>query len=162
MTKEITKAIILQQIQEKFGLRELESEIFRFSEMVIPIYDIGMHVKNWDLQRYREEITGNGSLHFITVPDNERWKMRRIIVVAEAGGTYNIAIIYIYHPSHSTDNNYIFYNTVAPIAAGTVTIFEFPQDIPVEEGDNIDINISGFSVGGYTSIHILREVETIR
>ena len=45
MTKEITKSFILQQIQDKFRLREFTAENFLFSETVIPIYNVENHLE---------------------------------------------------------------------------------------------------------------------
>ena len=85
MTKEITKAYILQQIQDKFKLRELEPEVFRFSEQVIPTYDVSQHLGNWVVLNATVSITSAASFVFFDVPETERWLLRSYLVIF--GGT---------------------------------------------------------------------------
>ena len=81
MTKEITKAFILQQIQDKFKLRDLTPEIFRFSEEVVPTYDIEQHLLHWEILSETKSITSSGSFTFFYVPSNERWLLRAYTVI---------------------------------------------------------------------------------
>ena len=162
MTKEITKANILQEIQDKFGLREWEATKFLFNETVMPIYDIDQHVRKWVCIRGRKPIAGNGAVSFFSVPPVERWHVRRLSVFHETGANFDIDQVFFYRGA--TECQYVFYDTTSPLTSGTVKIFEFPQDIPMEYGElaDIRINVSNFVGGGYVALHMLREVETIR
>ena len=76
MTKEITKSIILQEIQDKLKLREFEPDNFLFSETVIPTYNIEQHLLHWEVLVETVSITSATNFLFFTVPDNERWTLR--------------------------------------------------------------------------------------
>ena len=162
MTKEITKSIILQEMQDKFQLRDFESARFLFDETVIPTYDVGAHVKHWTVTRDRQVVSGNGALFFHVVPYDERWRVRKIDVYSETGGNFDIDQIFI--ATAGTEYQYLFFNTAAPIANGTVNMFNLPQDIAMQRSMlyTVYINVANFVAGGYVAIHMLREVETIR
>jgi hypothetical protein len=81
MTKEITKAYIVQQIEDKLKLRDLEPERFTFSERVIPVYNIEPHLSTWKVKYTTVNITSATSFKFFTVPQNERWTLRAYHVV---------------------------------------------------------------------------------
>jgi len=162
MTKEITKANIIQEIQNKFQLREFTPAQFLFDETVVPTYDMGQHVKAWDMSRGRVAVSANGTLIPYAVPETEQWRIRRLSLINETGGNFDVDQIFTYHPSVPTAITYVFYNTASPIGTGTVKIFEFPQDIPMSPGEHVMINISNYVGAGYVSVHMLKEVETIR
>ena len=161
MTKEITKVDIIQQIQDKFKLREFETSSFLFSEKVVPTYDIGQHVKQWALHRDRIEITGNGGAYFPDVPQTEQWRIRRITLIHETGANFDITQ-FAYYATGEISFDYLFYDTTTPIASGTVKIFQLPQDLILSHGMRFFITIANFVAGGYVAMHTLREVETLR
>ena len=97
MTKEITKAFILQQIQDKFKLRELAPETFRFSEEVLPVYNIEQHLLTWEVLEKTMSITGTGSFVFFAVPDNERWTLRSYYVTFLMTGAIKGTGLFIYN-----------------------------------------------------------------
>ena len=162
MTKEITKSIILQEIADKFALRDFEPEKFLFGEYVIPTYDIAPHVRNWVNTRHRIEVTGNGSYQILYVPATERYHVRRMSLLHETGANFDIDQVLIAGLSGSVQ--YLFYDTVAPITSGTVKIFEFIQDIPMQQGSlwEMMFNVSNFVTGGYVATHVLNEEEILR
>ena len=86
MTKEITKANILQEMQDKFKLREFESVKFLFEETVVPVYNIEQHLEKWEVDVKTVSITSASSFEFFEVPANERWKLRSYFVVYLATG----------------------------------------------------------------------------
>ena len=161
MSKEITKASILQEIQNKFKLRDFEPEKFLFSEMVTPTYDIGDHVKHWESERCREQITANGVTIMCTVPENERWRVRKIDVINEGGANFKINQVFFY--GSATKLQYLYFNN-AGIASGAVEFFPLEQDIFMEhdEMNTLQLNVIDFVAGGYVAVHVLKEVETIR
>ena len=76
MTKEITKSIILQEIQDKLKLREFAPANFLFDETVVPVYNIERHLEEWTTKEKTVSITAANSFIFYTVPQNERWHLR--------------------------------------------------------------------------------------
>ena len=88
MTKEITKAIILQQIQDKLKLRELTPERFAFSELVVPTYNIEPHLGEWEVIENTVSITSAASFTFFTVPQDEQWLLRSYVVVFGMTGAH--------------------------------------------------------------------------
>ena len=160
--KKITRASIIGELVDKFSLEEKEREEFLFGESVVPTYDIGQHVKKWTVVRDRIVVTGNGMLHLHTVPDNTRWRVRKLDVMNEAGGNFDIDQVFLF--KNSVAVQYLFYDTTAPLANATVNIFAFSQDITMEKGELVDVgfNISNYVAGGYVTIHMLREVEILR
>jgi len=160
--KRITRANIMGELVDKFSLEEHEREDFLFGEFVVPTYDVGAHVKHWVVERNRKTITGNGDNYVHSVPSNERWRMRRVVVINEAGGNFDIEQIYFY--ADAVAFQHIFYDTTTPIAAGTVNIFAFPQDVIMEKGgmSSMHFNVVNYVAGGYVSIHVLKEVEILR
>jgi len=96
MTKEITKAIILQQIQDKLKLRELEPGRFTFSEEVIPTYNIEPHIQEQISEIQTVSVTsGPTAYEFFEVPDDERWVLNRYNIVFMAAGAYKVTGMYI-------------------------------------------------------------------
>ena len=96
MTKEITKAFILQEIQDKFKLRELTPEKFVFSEMVIPTYDVGPHLTTWEIKKKTVSITAADAFTFFTVPENEQWLLRSYQVIYLATGAIKGSGLYLW------------------------------------------------------------------
>ena len=160
--KRITRANIMGELVDKFSLQEYEREDFLFGEFVVPIYDIGAHVRHWVPERFRVQVTGNGDLIAAYVPDNEQWHIRKIDVMNEAGGNFDIDQVYLY--KSALQAQYVFYNTTTPLPAGTVTIFSFPQDIVATFATlaHIHVNIANFVAGGWVTLHVLKEVEILR
>ena len=148
MTKEITKAFILQQMQDKMKLRELEPEIFSFSEMVIPVYNIEQHLQLWRMTFTEKSVTTTGGLIFFTVPHNERWYLRAYDVVFMGAGAYTVAGVY------ATRVNSSPYSSVyLDMTAGQTVSYhhDLPNLLPLEPGDCLYINVDG-----YTSTQDLR------
>ena len=95
MTKEITKAYIIQEIEDRFKMRELEPEVFSFSERVQPIYDIKSHLEETEIVVKTVSITSATNFLFFTVPANERWYLRSYNVIFLAAGAYKVTGLYI-------------------------------------------------------------------
>ena len=97
MTKEITKAYILQELQDMFKLREYTPESFLFSETVLPTYDITSHLQKREIDYNVVSITSGPTEYvFFTVPQNERWILHRYNVVFLAAGAYKVTGVFIY------------------------------------------------------------------
>ena len=108
MTKEITKAFILQQMEDKFKLRELIPEKFRFSEEVIPIYNIEQHLATWENTSKTLSITSATAFTFFEVPSTERWLLRSYTIIFGATGAHKGSGLLIDHrPPPSGDTTYL-------------------------------------------------------
>ena len=147
MTKEITKAFILQQIQDKFRLRDLVAETFRFSEEVVPIYNIEQHLLKAEILTETDSITGGPTSYiFFTVPQNEKWSLHRYNVVFVTG-SYTVAGVMITRPGLS---NYIYTDLAA--AQSVSYAHDLPKDIELYPGDSIRIYVDGYTSTGNLSL----------
>jgi hypothetical protein len=108
MTKEITKASILQEIQDKFGLREFEPAKFLFDETVVPVYDIERHLTKWEIMEMTVSITSAAGFYFFKVPANERWLLRAYQVIYGMTGAHKGSGLYIdYRPPSTATAMYL-------------------------------------------------------
>ena len=108
MTKEITKAFILQEIQDKFGLREFEAAKFLFNETVVPVYNIERHLTSWSVDSQTVSITSATSFYFFSVPQNERWTVRAYMVIYGMTGAHQGSGLYMDHrPPGNIDMMYL-------------------------------------------------------
>ena len=106
MTKEITKAIILQEMQDKLKLREFEPAKFLFDETVVPIYNIEPHLWKWEVSSETKSITSAATFLFFTVPENEEWHIRAYQFIFYNVGAYQISGAYIKRTD--APSNYIY------------------------------------------------------
>ena len=97
MTKEITKAIILQEIQDKLKLREFEPANFLFDETVVPVYNIESHLAAWVVETQTVSITSADAFLFFTVPQTERWTLRAYMLIFGMTGAHKASGVYIAH-----------------------------------------------------------------
>ena len=157
MTKEITKANIIRELQDKFGLREFEPERFAFSERVIPTYDIGPHVRTWVTKYVEHSITGTGAFAFYFVPDDERWRLRRYDVVFMGAGGFTVAGVL-----HRTlISSYFVYLDLT--AAQTVSYHvELSQDCVLGPGEELSISIDGFTSVQALRLYVTYEKEELK
>ena len=157
MTKEITKAFILQEIQDKFKLREFEHDKFLFSETVIPTYDIRPHTQKWIVDKVVISVTEIGGLHFFTVPDTEEWHLRSYTPIFYTG-VYTVAGVYI---TRVHDPTYFMYLDLTAAQNTSYTV-NLPMDVTLQAGDTIDINIDGYTSTGWLQLYIDVMKEEIR
>jgi len=160
--KRITRANIMGELVDKFALQEHEKEEFLFGEFVVPTYDIGAHVKGWESAEKRNAITADGTADFFNCPETERWNVRRVDVIHETGANFDVNQIFFY--KSATEHQYLFFDETSPLQSGGVKIFDLPQDVMMDRGGfkGLRINVANFVAGGYISINMWREVETIR
>ena len=95
MTKEITKAFILQQIENKFGLREFAAARFLFDETVIPTYDISEHLEIRTIEQQNKSITSATSFLFFNVPADERWTFSNYNLTFYSEGAYKVSGLFV-------------------------------------------------------------------
>ena len=95
MTKEITKAFILQEIEDRFKLREFEPDKFLFSELVVPTYNIDRHLYTWEVVAQTESITSATFFTFFTVPADEEWLLRSYMMIFGMTGAHKASGVLI-------------------------------------------------------------------
>ena len=156
MTKEITKAYILQQLQDKFKLRELTPEVFSFLETVVPTYDIGPHLTRAYIVYHTVSITSMGSKTFFTVPSNEKWHLHGYNVIFMTG-VFTVAGVLVYQTSAAD----WFYTDLAPAIAASYAV-NLPKTLVLEEGDNIGVNVDGYTSTGDLELRLNVTKEEIR
>ena len=159
MTKEITKAFILQQMQDKFKLRELDPEIFRFSEEVVPVYNIEQHLEAWKARYTEISITGTGATHIINVPDYERWSLWRYDVVFMGAGAYTVAGIYT---RRAADTITSFCYLDLGVAKSASYHIELSQPVVLQPGDRLYVNVDGYTSPQNLRLYYDYKIEEIR
>lgn len=157
MTKEITKAFVLQRITDELKLRELEPEKFAFSELVIPVYNIEKHLKNWEIMESTKSVTGIGGLWFLSPAMNERWTLNGYTVIF-LSGVYTVAGVYIIR--NDAVANFVYLDLAA--AQNTSYTVNLPKSIELEFGDRLLINIDGYTSTGNLQLFGDINVEKIR
>ena len=160
MTKEITKAFILQQMQDKFGLREFEAAKFLFSEQVIPVYEIGGHINKFFIQKETVSITSGAPTGFLffTVPENERWTFTNYNITFMTG-TYTVTGVYIVRISSGTVNSLYLDQVLGRSGSYAINL---ATPVVLESGDSINILVDGYSVTGDLRLTVDTMMEEIR
>ena len=141
MSKEITKAFILQQIQDKFGLRELSPEIFRFSEEVMPVYNIENHVQTWISEFAEVSITATGGIEFFEVPQTERWYLRGYNVLF-MGVADQIKVSGVYLTRVKTPTSSLYLDLVKAQAISYA--YNLPTSVTLNAGDKLKILVDTY------------------
>ena len=159
MTKEITKAFILQQIEDRFQLRELVPEKFTFSENVIPIYDIAPHLGEWESSWASVSITSATSFSIVTVPQTERWMLRSYSPIFMTG-VFTVAGVYVLRKKRRDTTDFTYLDLEA--AQSTSYLRVLPEAVVLEAGDEIRVNVDGWtSIGTLKTMYDFRR-ETLR
>ena len=161
MTKEITKAAILQEIRDKFRLREYAPSKFLFDETVVPVYDINAHLHAYWQKYVTKSITGTGAYVFFPVPENERWHICRYDVVFMTG-VYTIAGVFYQRPTNRRDpaDAYLYLDLTA---AQTVSYHtELKTELILDPKSSLSINVDGYTSIGNLRLYVDYMVEEIR
>ena len=157
MTKEITKAHILQEIQDKFQLRELMPEKFAFSELVIPTYDVGQHLLKPEIRTAIKSITaGPAAYHMFHVPTYQKWQLHRYNVFFITG-VYTVAGVMVYRPALP---DYIYLDLEA--AQSVSYAHDLPKDVTLSPDDWLYISIDGYTSTGNIEMRIDVTIEEVR
>ena len=159
MTKEITKSIILQEIQDKFKLREFTDAKFLFDETVVPTYDIRQHLQKWRSIETTISIFSSGGKTLKDIPDDEKWAIRAYSIIF-ISGVYTIAGVYLVRRLRSAATNFSYLDLGA--AQSTSYLKTMPEPVIAEPGDSIRVNIDGYTSTGDLTIHIDYMKEEIR
>ena len=157
MTKEITKAFILQRMTDELALRELEPEKFTFSELVRPVYNIEKHLKNWRIECITKSITATGGVLFFFPAADERWTVNGYSVVFMTG-VFTIAGVYIIR--NRDVDKFVYLDLAA--AQNTSYTVNLPKPLEMMSGDRLYINIDGYTSTGDLRMFVDCNLEKIR
>jgi len=157
MTKQITKAIVLQEMQDKFKMREFDPANFLFDETVVPVYEIGEHFRHHRIKKHTTSISEIGGVTVAIVPSNERWELSRYDVVF-VSGAYTVAGAFIRRQVSGYDSVYM------DLTAAQSTSYHVSLPVPaiLGPGDNLGINVDGFTSPGTLYFYEDAVVEEIR
>ena len=156
MTKEITKAFILQRITDELALRELEPEKFAFSELVVPTYNIERQLKNWRVESKTLSITSTGPKLFFYPAQDERWVINGYSTVFMTGA-YTIAGMYI---TRNLGSDFVYLDLTA--AQNTSYTVNLPKPLELLFGDKLIANVDGYTTTGDLMVNVDVNVEKIR
>ena len=158
MTKEITKAFILAQMEDKFGLRELIPERFSFSETVVPVYQVEQHVEHYLSGMSEVSITATGGYVFFTVPHDEKWILSRFNPVFIGISTIKITGIYIKREETPT---FIVYLDMVK-GQDVSYAYNLPQPVVLVPKDEIKITVDTYVSTQNLRLYIDYMMEKIR
>ena len=158
MTKEITKARIIQELEDKFKLREFLSEPFLFGETVVPVYNIEQHLGSRKIRYLEVNITGTGGVLFYTVPDDEKWFVSSYNIIFMGAGAYTVAGMYIARKFAAATFMYL------DMTAGQTVSYavDLPKILILEPGDKMYINIDGYTAPQDLRLYIDVMIEELR
>ena len=159
MTKEITKAIILQEMQDKLQLREFDPAKFLFDETVVPVYEIEQHLKASTQNFVTKSVTAISAPYFFTVPQTEKWRLSRYDVVFMTGA-YTVAGVYLQRRIKKQPNAYLYLDLKAAQSASYHT--ELPTPVMLYPGDTLHINVDGYTSTGDLRLYLDYEMEEMR
>jgi hypothetical protein len=159
MTKEITKANILQEMQDKFKLRELIPEKFSFSEQVIPTYNIEQHLEYRYATFNVVSVTSAAGFLFFTVPANEKWTLNGYNVMFMAAGAYKVSGVYITRVKRMTGA--IFYLDLKEGQTVSYAVY-LATSIILEAGDTLSILVDDYTSTADLRLYIDYMLEEIR
>jgi len=142
MTKEITKAIILQAIQDKMKLREFAPSPFLFDETVVPVYNIGEHFRKVERLTVTQVINSTGARKFWDIPETQQWELHRYNVLFLTG-SFTIAGLFLGRPA---DPDYVYLDLKA--AQNVSYANDLPKPAILRAGDSIWINVDGYTSTG--------------
>jgi len=161
MTKEITKAIILQEMQDKLKLRDFDPANFLFDETVVPIYDISKHLR-FTTATYETETISSGptAYLFFTVPDNERWFLNGYNVIFVASGAYTVTGIYLVRQKQQKPASGIYLDmTLGQTVSYAINL---PKMITLDPGDKLYVYVDSYTSTADLRLYIDYEMEEIR
>ena len=157
MTKEITKSIILQEMQDKFGLREFAPANFLFEETVVPVYDIQKHLVTPENMAATKSITASGSYIFFSVPADEKWVLNGYTIIFVTGA-FTVAGALLGRTS--IDSSYLYLDLSAAISTSYTHLL--PNPIVLFPSEKLGINVDGYTSTGDLLMRIDVIVEKTR
>ena len=161
MTKEITKSILLQQIEDQLKLREWEAARFLFSETVIPVFDLREQIQEPAVNYQEMAISAAPvGILFFTVPVDERWYLNRYNVVFMAAGAYTVTGVYVHRKKEKRYGSFIYFDMVAGQSVSYT--HDLPNPVRLDSGDKLYIYIDGYTSPADLRLYIDYIVEVVR
>jgi len=149
MTKEITKAVILQEMQDKLKLREFTPANFLFEETVVPVYDIEQHLEHPTTTYAEVSITSASFFLFFEIPPNEIWYLDTYNVIFMGAGAIAVTGLYISRKIRSPSDAVIYLDMeLGQTVSYTVNLSKAVKLLP---GDKLYVYVDT-----YTSTQALR------
>lgn len=143
--KKITKAILMQQLVDRFKLQEHVREEFVFLEEVLPVFELKSLLDDWDI-RYTGAlgVTAISLIKVLEAPMNERITIRDI-EINQASGTFTyISIILV--RNKDVVNKLRYYEWGASQSGRSV--LNLAQDLVLDPGDYLEVYCDGFTTNG--------------
>jgi len=160
MTKEITKAIILQELQDKFQLRDFDPAKFLFDETVIPTYEITPHLTHTTAKMVDHVFTGIGGFVFITLPSDEKWIVTGYTVVFVTTGNLTLSGVFIARKARVGGSTFTYLDLTAGIAASYTHYLATP--LRLDPGDAIGVNCDGYTTDTTIQLYVDYTMEEMR
>ena len=160
MTKEITKSIILQELQDRFKLREWEPSKFLFSEMVLPTYDISKHTEHPTMDYEELTVTATGAYKFFTVPYDETWHLNSYNVVFMGAGAFKVSGVYFYHARKVSAGSIMYLD----LKEGQTVSYavNLPKSVRLDPGDTLEVLVDDYTSSQNLRLYIEYIAEEIR
>ena len=159
MTKEITKAYILQEIQDKFKLRDFEPETFRFDEKVVPTYEIGKHLLSMETSISTASVSSAAAFPLYVVPQTERWFLHRYTAVFTGAGAIKTAGISLARAKSGHAHHLYLDLTKNQTMSYAVNL---PYPVELESGDKLYVVCDDYTSTQNFILYIDYTKETIR
>lgn len=84
--KKCNKALLLQELIEKFDLQQWEYEPLLFAETIIPVYDVDRNFREYKSQSSGNiSVTGINLYTAFTVPKDEQWQIDSLVMQIVSG-----------------------------------------------------------------------------
>ena len=157
MSKEITKAYIIQELTDKFKLREDTPEKFLFLEGVRPVYNIEEHLKDFSILSVTRSVTGIGGVYFSGPGDTKKWELNGYTIVF-LSGAFTVSGAYI---TRNSDSGKFVYLDLTAAQSVSYTV-NLPKSITMYPGDRLSINVDGYTSTGDLRMDMDVSSETIR
>ena len=98
MTKKIGSSILIKRLMNRFNLSDLEPEILKLSETVIPVTNADFAMMKIREAAGSSSVTATGNRTLLTVPDGKRYYILAVSAKI-ASGTWSMSNLYIASPS---------------------------------------------------------------
>ena len=159
MSKEITKAIILQEIQDKMKLRDFVPAKFLFEETVIPVYNIETHFQFHTASFEEKSVTaGSTYYNFFTVPDDQKWTLNAYNIVFMATGAYTVTGLYINRRQKLASGAFVYLDMKEGQTASYS--INLPKPVILTAGDLLNVYVDSYTSTADLRLYIdfIREI----
>lgn len=156
MTKKINKVRILERLRSRLDLEEgSRPELFEVIEKILLTTSVDALLVEWDIDTTpmaRLHASGSGFVNCHTVPPGKRQHVRAIDVSRLSG---DMTITYIRLLIEGSTPVRVFNQA----AAGALTTLILPQDVIMEEGDELEVYATAVAADSTWTSYIYRAEE---